>query len=311
MSLNAEETHLLLTLFAQEIGIELSNWVENQKSLGLLETPVDDPQWGIAAINPINPMKSVRVATPTSDRERSALPTSQEVSSPSRTSLMGGCFKAFESIRSHQEAPVLLTVADREAANIALKSRASACKNCVLGGQRRDILWGYGPCDASILFVAAGGNPAELEAGRIMPGAAAELLDKIVNAMAGLHEEARPDRIYMTNIIKCACIPAKKDVREVARRCLPYLRHEVKIVSPKIIVVWGELAFRTMTGSDALISQARGSFFNFEGVPAMATHHPMEMIKNPQLKARVWNDLKLVVDKLSEKCPPSGATRAS
>ena len=145
------------------------------------------------------------------------------------------------------------------------------------------------------MFVAAGGNPAEIDEGRIMTGAAAELLDNIVHAMAGLHSEARAERIYMTNVIKCAKCPARGKAQDCARLCLPWLQKEVSIVAPDVIVVWGELAYRAMFGGDSLISQVRGCELVFEGVKTIATHHPLEMIRNPGLKARVWADMKLAV----------------
>ena len=182
-----------------------------------------------------------------------------------------------------------------------LNARMNSCRQCALGSTRRGLLCGYGPADASMMFVAAGGNPRELDKGRLMTDDAAALFDKIITAMATLHPEAAADRIYMTNVIKCAAVPPRGKSMDVARSCLTNLRQEVRIVSPKVIVIWGELALKAMFGIDMNISQARGVWQNFEGVPAIATHHPLEMLKNPKLKGRVWSDLQTAVARLKEQ----------
>ena len=143
---------------------------------------------------------------------------------------------------------------------------------------------------------AAGGNPKELETGRIMTGEAGEMLDRIVAAMAKLSPMAEPERIYMTNVLKCAHVPPRPQALEAARKCLPVLREEIAIVAPKVIIIWGEFAFRAMFGTDALISQVRGQVFKFEGISAIPTHHPMEMVKNPKLKGRTWADLQAALE---------------
>ena len=306
MALNETQIQTALTLLLRDAVHDLGNWLESQRALGADRLSLDaDKNWG----NPQIPaMPTPVVANPVSEVTKPAprpdLPTAppSAASSRSRTQQSDGSsnksMASFMAMRETQTTRQLYTTAERQMALDVMNARCRACRQCVLGSKRRGVLCGYGPADASLMFIAAGANPGELDAGRMMTGEAAALFDKIVLAMADLKPAAAPDRIYMTNIIKCACSPARNQVSDCAMRCLAFVREEVQIIRPKMIVVWGQMAYRAMFGSDALISQVRGSLLNFEGVPTIATHHPMEMIKQPNLKRRVWEDLKIAASYL-------------
>ena len=323
-SLQGEDLRAACVLFAREIGRDLTNWILGQSDAGASFAPLDDPNWGMGALpsqpqaaqpmrtapqpqaaQPMRTAPQPQAAQPmrTAPQPQAAQPMrpvpQAQAGQPMRTAPQpqaqsggaGSCFSAFRAMRAQQSATANATQ-DRASSLRLLRAKACACRACSLGLRRRDVMWGYGPTDASVAFVAAGGNPAELDAKRLLPGDAGALLDKIIAAMAGIHPEARAERIYMTNVIKCACCPARAEMYECARRCLPHLRDEIRTVAPRLIIIWGELAYRTMMGSDAPLSQVRGRVERFEGIPAMATHHPIEMLRNPNLKARVWGDLQ-------------------
>ncbi len=293
-ALNSSEVKGILTLFARNIACELSNWADAQRELGLTECPKDDPRWGELNLNaPPTPVTPVRVPAPSRIPQTQSTPKPQAAAASSRSSVE--LFKAMQQSRSTQ---AFSSPEEKRTALEMQKSQCSACRNCPLGPRRRDILWGYGPSDASIMFVSAGGNPAELDQNRLMTGECAVLLDNIIRAMAQINPEASQERIYMTNVIKCACIPAKGTALESARKCIGFLRREVQIIKPRIIIVWGETAYRAMFGGDALISQVRGTIMKFEGIPTICTHHPYEMCKNPSLKGRVWSDLQQALAQL-------------
>ncbi len=305
MDLNETQIQTALTLLLRDAVHDLGNWLDSQRALGADRLPLDaDKSWGIpesgvsvamsASASRSDPSRSApRPALPPSAPSSGSLPRATQPSSATNKSMA-----SFMEMREAQTSRQLFTPAERQMAIDVMNARCRACRQCPLGSRRRGVLCGYGPVDADLMFIAAGGNPGELDAGRIMTGEAAALFDKIVLAMADLKPAAAPDRIYMTNIIKCGCSPARSQVPECAVRCLGFIREEVQIVQPKVIVVWGQMAYRTMFGSDALISQVRGSVLCFEGVTTIATHHPMELIKQPNLKRRVWEDVKLAASYL-------------
>lgn len=287
----------VLGCLLRDVASGLSEWLELQKELGAECVPPDDPGYGVPAVVVRAPVPSRDVARQPSASVRPASVASSSARPVGGSSLLG-CLASFNALRGAERQVMPATREEKAAALEQLRIRASSCRMCRLGGVRRDIVWGSGPCDASIVFVAAGGNPNELEMGRIMPGEAGVLLDRIISAMAKLHPEAAPERIYMTNVIKCASFPAKPEMREVAKCCLNILREEIRIISPKVVVVWGPLAYQAMFGGAGQVSQARGMVQKFENIPAVVTHHPLEILKNENLKGRTWADVKLAVEQL-------------
>jgi DNA polymerase len=303
-TLNSAEISSILQEMTCEICHDLSLWLEAQNELGATELPIDDAicQPQVLTTAPVVPKPQPAAPTQSVKPTISApKPAEQQPTAAPKvtTTPTMGFMQSFQAMRNmSSQAKQYHTTEERQIALEALNARTSSCRQCLLGNSRRGILCGYGPADASIMFVAAGGNPRELDKGRLMTDDAAALFDKIVAAMATLHPDAAPNRIYMTNLIKCAAVPPRDKCAEIARNCLNILRQEVRILAPKVIVVWGELALKSMFGNDLNISQARGVWQNFEGIPAIATHHPIEMLKNPKLKGRVWADLQAAVSKL-------------
>lgn len=286
--LTSAETAALVAWLAQSASEELYRWAESQKELGAEGLPPDDSTWGAATIR-----KETLKPVPVQPVNNSPIQTSSNSSGTALNSLM-----SFQAIHGERTPLSFHNTAERTMALEVQRAHATACQLCMLFNKRSDILWGMGPADASIMFVAAGGNPRELDKQRILTDDAADLLDKIVGAMSQINPEATLDRIYMTNVIKCACVPPKDKVMEIARCCLRFLRKEVQIIHPKVIIVWGELAHRAMFGSELSITQIRGQWNLFENVPAITTHHPLEMLKNPRLKGRVWTDVQAALEKI-------------
>ena len=285
------QTQTLLAMLLADASRELQNWIANQQELGAITAPVDDPTWG----NAQNLPQYQQPTTQTAAKPTTVIPPHTAQKSKTNSS-QATTMAMFKSLRKESPKPQLYTTHEKILALDVHAAKIGACRQCMLGNLRQRIFAGYGPANAQIMFVAAGGNPKEPDAGRIMTGEAAEMLDKIIAAMANLSPIATPERIYMTNVIKCAHLPPRTQALDTAKKCLPLLREEINIIAPKVIIIWGELAFRAMFGSDALISQVRGQIFKFEGFSAIPTHHPMEMIKNPKLKARTWDDLQLALD---------------
>ena len=309
---DSHQVQTVLGYLLRDVATGLSGWIEAQKELGAEYLPMDEPGYGMrtgSAMFVSTPTPSVAVRTAPISEGQTAYPPKAEVapsrgaSGPRPASAMSGgaltgCLASFNALRGSDKPVRLESKAEKSAALDVLRCRTASCRLCRLGGVRRDIMWSTGPCDASMMFVAAGGNPRELESGRIMPGDAGVLFDRIVAAMAKLHPEASPERIYMTNVIKCASFPNKAEIRDVAKCCLNVLREEVRIISPKVIVVWGPLAYQAMFGGDVQISQVRGTIQKFENIPTIVTHHPLEMIQNGNLKGRTWADVQLAVAQL-------------
>ncbi len=290
-----EQRRALIAFLLMEAGNELSTWIQAQNELEASGGPLDEPDWGnyreCLQVQSANTPSVSSVSHAAVSVQQTQMPAIAEPKRPAGASAGIRSLASFVALSHSQSASGADSLFERQSALDVLRARAAACRMCPLGAQKR-LFWSMGPLDASMMFVAAGGNPAELDAGRMMTDSAAVLLDNIVAAMEARTAEARPERIYMTNVIKCACIPPKTERMIIAGKCLSFLRQEVRIVKPRVIIIWGEMAYHAMFGGDELISQVRGKVQKFEGIPAIATHHPLEMIRNANLKARVWGDVQ-------------------
>ena len=310
MAQNEDVTRAIMALLVAQTAHDLSVWGQWQAELGAdsapksdecfpatladaSSTPSVDRQNQNVAHAPSAP--SAATAQPVTPRTREAQPHTG--SAPNFLA----SFAALHSA-SAQSAPN-----DPVAAKNQLDERIQNCRQCPLGNHRRGVLCGYGPIDAQLLIVCAGGNPYEFQANRVMAGKSdnAEvtvLFDNIIKAMTAVNPKISAESIYFTNVIKCCAIPPRQHLKSITAVCSRHLRDEVRIINPRAILVFGQTAYDAMFADGRTIIQARGQRKHFEQIPAIATHHPMECLKNRELKKRVWEDVRLVLHLLKESC---------
>ena len=163
------------------------------------------------------------------------------------------------------------------------------CRRCRLSQTRKNIVFGEGNAQARLMFV--GESPGEQEdiQGRPFVGKAGLLFDKIVEAMGFSRDE-----IFVLNAVKCRPPGSRMpEVDEVAS-CFPFLKRQIEIVRPEVIVALGSTALRALVSPDAKINQMRGHFAQYEGIPVMPTYHPAFLLRSPDSKKEVWEDMKKV-----------------
>jgi DNA polymerase len=168
-----------------------------------------------------------------------------------------------------------------------LEQRIRACQACGLGERRTQAVPGVGDRDADWLFVGEGPGADEDVRGEPFVGQAGKLLDAMLAAL-GL---ARGRNVYIANAVKCRP-PGNRtpEAGEIAT-CHPYLDRQIELIRPRIIVALGRPAAQTLLGGEIKISTARGRLFERKGVPVVVTYHPAYLLRNPQDKARAWEDL--------------------
>ena len=190
----------------------------------------------------------------------------------------------------------------REARLEALRETVSACTKCEhLAAFRTQTVFGVGNPHAELMFVGEAPGADEDKQGEPFVGRAGELLTKIINAM-GL---TRAD-IYIANVLKCrpdmpANTPGNRaPTAEEMQRCLPYLREQIAIIQPRVLVALGKTAMAGLTGADEPMGAMRGRWFSFENIPLLATYHPSYLLRNGSNteKRKVWEDMMLVMEKL-------------
>ncbi len=189
-----------------------------------------------------------------------------------------------------------------------LNSQVSHCRKCQLGSQRLKACFGEGSSKASIMFIGEGPGYSEDHKGRVFVGRAGKLLDKIIS---GALNQKR-SQVYITNIVKCHPMkdPSDPEKRgndrppsdEEVMACMPYLKKQIEIIRPRIIVPLGSPATKTILSETRGISRLRGRSYDMEisGVKlkVVPTYHPAYLLRNNSKKYDVYEDTKLIMSLL-------------
>jgi uracil-DNA glycosylase len=176
---------------------------------------------------------------------------------------------------------------------ITLAREASVCTKCRLAGTRTQVVWGVGNPDADLMFIGeAPGRDEDLK-GEPFVGRAGQLLTDIIKAM----KLTRGD-VYIANVIKCRPPENRNPEPDELDACRPYIRRQVELIKPKVIVTLGKFALQSLTGRAHAVSAARGVWSDYNGVRVMPTYHPAYLLRTPSAKKDVWNDMKKVMTEL-------------
>lgn len=169
------------------------------------------------------------------------------------------------------------------------------CQRCTLSQSRQHVVVGEGSLTADVMLIGEGPGADEDRLGRPFVGRAGQLLDRILEAVDINREE-----IYIANILKCRPPGNRNPQDGEAHACLPYLRRQVKIIRPKILVCMGSVAAKYIIDPDAKISRIRGQFIERKGFYLFGTYHPAALLRNERLKVDAWHDFKAIKAKSLE-----------
>ena len=173
------------------------------------------------------------------------------------------------------------------------------CHRCKLSGLGRStIVFGEGDPNADLLFAGEGPGYHEDQQGRPFVGQAGELLDRMIGAM-GL----RRQDVYICNVVKCRP-PGNRDPEpDEVLACQPFLRAQIRSVRPRAVVALGRFAAQCLLETNTPLGRLRGRFHDYLGVPLMPTFHPAYLLRTPEDKRIVWEDLQKVMDLLGLERP--------
>lgn len=177
-----------------------------------------------------------------------------------------------------------------------LSKEVAECTKCCLHKSRSRTVLGEGNPAARIMFVGEAPGADEDRLGRPFVGKAGQLLDKALNAL----DFYRQKNFYICNICKCRPENNRTPEDDEAEACLPYLRRQVAIVKPKIIVCMGATAARHIIDKQARITNIRGTWYERKGYHILATFHPAALLRDESKKRLFWEDLKKVKAKYDE-----------
>ena len=191
---------------------------------------------------------------------------------------------------------------DKREALAGLRAETARCEKCPnLARSRFSVVFGEGDPEAELMFVGEAPGADEDAQGKPFVGAAGELLGKMIGAM-GLSRE----RVYIANVLKCRPdmpegVPGnRKPTGEEMERCLPFLRKQISIVQPRVMVALGATAMQGLFGRTEAMGRLRAQWHDFGGIPVMATYHPSYLLRNQAAseKRKVWEDLMQVMERL-------------
>lgn len=175
-----------------------------------------------------------------------------------------------------------------------LKESFKQCNKCKLCTTRQNIVFGVGNPKAEIMFIGEGPGGDEDRLGEPFVGKAGELMNKAFDVVGIKREE-----VYIANIVKCRPPHNRDPEEDEITACMNYLRNQVVIIKPKIIVLLGRISLQNILGKEFKITASRGKWIEKKGIMYMPTWHPAALLRDETKKIEFLNDLKEVVKKMS------------
>ncbi len=171
----------------------------------------------------------------------------------------------------------------------AVREELGDCRRCKLHSTRTQIVFGSGNPQAKLVFVGEGPGRDEDLQGQPFVGLAGQLLTKIIQAIQLTRQE-----VYIANIIKCRPPGNRNPEPDEIGACEPFLMKQLEAIRPKLICALGTFAAQTLLKTDEKISLLRGRFHPYHGILLMPTYHPAFLLRNPNYKRDVWEDMKKI-----------------
>ena len=179
----------------------------------------------------------------------------------------------------------------------ALYEECIHCQKCGLAETRTNVVFGEGARDAEVMFIGEGPGEQEDRTGRPFVGRAGQLLDDML-AMIDLKRE----KLFIGNMVKCRP-PQNRDPLNIEQEaCIGYLRNQVALLKPKIIVCLGRIAAMKLIKEDFKITREHGQWIEKAGVWMMAMYHPSALLRDPRKRPESFEDLKSLQAKIREVC---------
>lgn len=177
-----------------------------------------------------------------------------------------------------------------------LEKQCTNCTKCALCKTRNHVVFGVGNKNADILFIGEGPGENEDLQGEPFVGRGGKLLDKMLAAI----DLDRKKDIYIANIVKCRPPQNRDPLPEEQLACMDWLRAQVRLIRPKIIVCLGRIAAMKLIDPNIKITKEHGTFIEKNGVLMMATLHPAALLRNPVQKPAAFEDFLKLQEKIKE-----------
>jgi len=174
-----------------------------------------------------------------------------------------------------------------------LEKLALVCEKCRLSKTRTQVVYGVGNPKADLMFIGEAPGRDEDIQGKPFVGRAGQLLTDIIKAM-----KLTRDDVYIANVIKCRPPENRNPEPDELEACRPWIRRQIELIQPKVIVTLGRFPLQSLTGKGYSITSVRGQWLEYDGIKLMPTYHPAYLLRNPAAKKDVWSDMKKVMAEL-------------
>lgn len=175
-----------------------------------------------------------------------------------------------------------------------LRAAIGDCRRCKLWSGRTHLVFGVGNPKAKLMFIGEGPGRDEDLQGQPFVGRAGQLLTDIITKGIGLRRED----VYIANVVKCRPPENRNPEPDEVTSCEPFLKKQIDLVRPEIIVALGKFAVQTLLQSKIPITRLRGEWHTYHGIKLMPTFHPAYLLRNPADKKLVWEDIKKVIKEM-------------
>ncbi len=178
-----------------------------------------------------------------------------------------------------------------------LETTVAACRACTLCETRKQTVFGVGHPSAHWMIVGEAPGEHEDNQGEPFVGSSGQLLDAMLQALGLTRNQGPPSKqVYIANTVKCRPPKNRNPTPKELRTCEPYLRRQIALVKPRVILAMGRFAVQSLLRTDEAIGRLRERVHALEGTPLVVTYHPAYLLRNPIDKARVWDDLCLAAE---------------
>lgn len=178
-----------------------------------------------------------------------------------------------------------------------LKESFANCDKCGLAATRKNIVFGDGNPEARLMFIGEGPGAEEDNQGLPFVGRSGQLLTKMIEAMGITRKD-----VFIANIVKCRPPENRDPLMEEAQACIGYLRSQIQIINPEVIVCLGSVSLNFLLQPEGKvklgISKLRGTWQDFYGYKVLPTFHPAYLLRNSSKKIDAWKDLQKVMEEL-------------
>ena len=179
-----------------------------------------------------------------------------------------------------------------------LEQTCMNCRKCALADTRHNVVFGTGSPTAEVMFIGEGPGEQEDLQGEPFVGRAGKLLDDMLE----LIDLDRKTNVYIANIVKCRPPQNRDPLNTEQDACIGYLRNQVSLVRPKIIVCLGRIAAMRLIKEDFKITREHGQWFEKAGIHMTALVHPAGILRDPRRRPEAFEDLKSIQNKIRQIC---------